>query len=82
MTPACQASAREHERAVVRPQHALGQLHGFVEGTLVQRLAPGIEGLELAGDGRRFLRIVGEEQPQPVIRVPDPPGRIQARWPG
>src|SRR5439155_20169003 len=34
---------------------------------------------DLAGDRRRLLRIVGEEQPQPVVRVSDPPRRIQAR---
>src|SRR5947208_13421331 len=69
----------EHQRPVLRPQHALGQLHRLVEDALVQRLAPGVQRLELAGDRRRLARIVGEEQPQSVVRIPDPPRRIQTR---
>src|SRR6266576_2103495 len=69
----------EHQGAILRPQHAFRQLHRLVEDTLVQRLATGVQRLELAGDGRRLLRVVGEQQPQPVIGVPDSPGGIQAR---
>src|SRR2546427_5200714 len=36
-----------------------------LEDALVERLAPRVQGLELARDARRVVRIVGEQQPQP-----------------
>ena len=69
----------EHERPVVGLEHPLGELDGLVEDALVQLLAPCVEGLELASERRRFVRIVGEEQAQAVARVADPSRRVQAR---
>ena len=70
---------REHQRPVLRPQHALGQLDRLVQNALVQLLAPRVERLELPRDGGRFGGIVGEQQPQPQIRVVDAAGGVEPR---
>src|SRR2546426_5111443 len=48
-----------------------------LEDALVERLAPRVQGLELARDARRVVRIVGEQQPQPVVRIADPARGIE-----
>ena len=73
------ALARQHERAVLRSrvERPVGELHRVLEDALVERLAPRVQGLELARDARRVVRIVGEQQPQPVVRIADPARGIE-----
>src|SRR5947209_10206044 len=61
----------EHQRPVLGPERRLGQLHRVVEDALVQLLAAGIQGLELAGDRRRLGGVIGEQQAQPLGRLAD-----------
>jgi len=69
---------REHERPVRRRERRLGELERLVEDPLVQLLAPGVQRLELAGDRRRPGRIVRQQQREPVGRLPDTAGGVQA----
>ncbi|PYO85770.1 MAG: hypothetical protein DMD65_00170, partial [Gemmatimonadetes bacterium] len=73
------ALGRQHERAVLRSrvERPVGELHRVLEDALVERLAPRVQGLELARDARRVVRIVGEQQPQPVVRIADPARGIE-----
>ena len=74
------ALAREHEAGV--PLGIARLLHlreRFLQHPLVERLALDVEPLQPPGQLGGLDRIVGEQQPEPVGRVADPPGRVEPR---
>ena len=52
-------------------------LERLVEDPLVERLPLDVERLEPPGQPRRLVRIVGEQQPEPVGGVADPAGGVE-----
>ena len=68
----------EHDGGVGGIQRLVHELDRFVENQLVHLLAARIDRLQLARELRRFLRILGEQQAQTVVRIADAPGRIKS----
>jgi hypothetical protein len=58
---------------------ALDHLERLVQDPLVERLALDVEPLEALGQPGGLVGIVGEQQPEPVGGLGDPPGRVQPR---
>ena len=72
-----------HARSATTVIHASGRSSGALARArhdLPRELLPlGVALLETLGEGLRLLGILGEQQPQRVLRVVDPAGRIEAR---
>ena len=77
--PGMPCVAGEHEAGRVRATLLLHLRQRLLEHLLVERLALGVEHLEARCDGGRFLRIVGEQQPQAFHRLADAAGGVEPR---
>ena len=67
MTPGCQPSDGEHQRGIAPPVRRVGhQALGLEHGRGLDRLALGVDRVELARDLERALAVVGQQQLEPA----------------
>ena len=69
----------EDNGGIVRLQRLLHDLDRLVENQLVHLLATRIDRLELTRERRGFLRVLREQEPEPVVRIADPAHGVEPR---